>query len=197
MTQEQFVKDFRAAMAIRGRTANEQQEARAWDALGHGQTEQFRSDALWHFERATVANFATAISDARQHAQERAAKRATLTGAGSAVCELCGGGGGIVFPKIYQAGRYICADPVRGKAKGETITLSHRQIIHTASDCPACRGGGPLPEPLLETWRERRRYSEAMGRHETCNEWARREATFILAEMYSPDEADGAGGWWQ
>lgn len=199
MIEQDFLKRFNDAMALRGKTPNQTMERRAWQEIGRGQTDRFVDDALWHLERNQGANFATALAEARQHATERTALREDETGRVN--CELCGGQGCVALPRLYRPGTYKTQDGVECKtipqAKGYPLEVSRLTCIPAASIC-TCRGGDPLPQPILTTWRERKAYLEIAGRYETCDEWARRERRFILDEMLPPElvaAAEFPGNW--
>lgn len=201
MIESEFIRRFGETMQLRGRTANAAQESRAWQEIGKGQSEGFASDALWHLERNQGANFATALAEARQHAMERAASRKTK--GESVSCELCGGGGYILLPRVYQPGMYRTPDSVEaksiGRVPGMSMAITRKTCVQAACDCP-CRGGAPMPDALLTTWRERKAYIESIGRYETLAEWTLREMRFILDEMMPKDalcDAVFPGNWAQ
>lgn len=193
MIESEFIRRFGETMQLRGRTANAAQESRAWQEIGKGQSEGFASDALWHLERNQGANFATALAEARQHAMERASSRKTK--GESLRCDMCGDGGYIMLPRVYYPGMYRVPDSVEcksiGRIPGHKLTIDRKTCIHAACDCP-CRGGAPMPDALLTTWRERKVHMEHAGRYETLAEWTLREALFILEEMIAEEDTHGA-----
>lgn len=188
MTEHDFIARFSDSMALRGKAPNQQMTRRAWQEIGSRQTDRFIEDALWHLERNQGANFATALAEARQHAIERTALRQDETG--RTHCELCGGHGAVVLPRVYLPGTYRTQDGVECKtipmAKGYPIEISRTVCFPAASIC-TCRGGNPLPDVILLTWRERKTYMEHVGRYETLAEWTRREQRFIVDEMLPPE----------
>jgi hypothetical protein len=177
-------------MQLRGKAANEAQTRRAWQEIGSGQTDQFIDDALWHMERNQGANFATAISEARQHAIERRERR--VEGSEGTGCALCGGHGAIVWPRYFEPGKYKQLDGVECKSipriPGMTTEFAHPHLAQVAVICP-CVGGERtwINDDVLDTWSKRKGYRESLGRYETLAEWALADLHWIVNNLVGWD----------